>query len=177
MSKMDIKVNTEIKKILARRNIPIHDGVCFLVSLYYGLNPSFIPKELERKVLASGIVTKDYSTEQITWLVPLLEESVTGFEWVGAWMDLFKEVNPDRRGVKREVITRMKRFFVNNPSVRTEDVVDATKLYLKGVNEARFCKKSHKFIYEIDGTSMLTDFVEQLKKRKASEQVYKSDII
>ena len=136
-----------------------------------------MPKELERKVLACGIVSKDYKTNDIVWLMPLFEESVTGFEWVTDWMDLFKSVNPSRRGVKKEVMTRMKRFFINNPTIRAQDVVEATKLYLKGVDNAQYCKSSHKFIYEIDGTSMLLGFVGQLETDKARTQIYKDDII
>lgn len=177
MSRIKVEVNSAIKQALKTKNISIHDGISFLLCLYYGVQPSFIPKELERKILASGIVTKDYSNDEIKWLIPLFEETITGYEWISSWMDMFKAINPDRRGVKKEVLTRMKKFFINNPAIRKEDVVEATKLYLKGVDNPKYCKKSHKFIYEIDGTSMLLDYVEQSNKLKERTHKYSSDII
>ena len=88
-------------------------------------------------------------------------------------MDLFKAKNPERRGVKADVLKRMKKFFVNNPSVRKDEVFQATENYLKNVSEPIYCKKSHKFIYEIDGTSMLKDYVDGLSR---AEEVKRADL-
>lgn len=175
--RMIVNFNSEIKKILISKSIPVHDGFSFLLCLYYGTQPSYTPKELERRVFATGIISKDYTNNTIKWKLPLFEDTETGFEWVKEWMDLFKEVNPERRGVKADVLKRMKKFFVNNPSIRKDDVFEGTKLYLRGVSEAKYCKKSHKFIYETDGVSMLLDFVEQHLKRKETSNIYNSDII
>ena len=177
MSRIRVEVNSEIRKILANKTIPIHDGVGFLLCLYYGVHPSYVPKELERRILACGIVSKDYSTDEVIWIVPLFEETIIGFEWIGDWMDLFKAVNPGRRGVKSEVLRRMKTFFMNNPTVRMQDVMEATKLYLKSVEEAKYCKKSHKFIAEGDGTSMLLDYVQQAEVLKSRIIRYNKDVI
>jgi len=175
--KIMLNFNMEIKDIFRRRNIPIHDGVTYLLCLHYGIDPSFIPNDFKKKILSLGIVTKDYTTDLIKWIKPLFEESEGGYEWIPAWMDLFKEVNPGRRGVKKDVLIRMKRFFVNNPSVRKDEVIKATKNYLKSVDKAMYCKKSHKFIEEIDGTSMLADYVGQLEVEQARQAIYKDDII
>lgn len=179
MSKKQITldINSEIRTIFSSKGIPIHDGVAYLLCAYYGLRPSYIPEELERRILSSNIITKDYSSDTIKWLVPLFEEQETGFEWVTEWMDLFKEVNPTRRGVKSDVLRRMKKFFVNNPSVRKDEVMKATKDYLRSISDPIYCKKSHKFIYELDGTSMLKDFVEKLVKDQEVEDIYDEDII
>lgn len=175
--KITLKFNTEIRGIFNRSSIPIHDGVAYLLCLHYGVDPSFIPEELKRKVLSTGIVTKDYSNDTVKWVKSLFEETETGFEWIGEWMDLFKSVNPERRGAKATVLTRMKRFFTNYPHVRVEEVMEATKTYLRSVDDPKYCKKSHKFISEIDGSSMLLDFVESLPMHRAAEQTYKDDII
>ncbi len=177
MSRITLEINSEIKDIFTRKGISIHDGIAYLMCLYYGISPSYIPSELERKVLACGIVTKDYDADETVWKVPLFEEQETGFEWIGEWMDLFKMINPERRGAKRYVLTRMKRFFVNNPSIRKEDVFAATNLYLNSVDNPKYCKKSHKFIYEQDGSSMLQDYVEQAKRKKEINHRYTDDII
>lgn len=160
-NKIALEVNSEIIRLLKSKNISSHDGICYLLTIYYRLTPSFIPKELENQILCLGIVNKDYENDVIVWKINLFEEQITGFEWVTEFMDLFGKVNPERKGVKSDVLNRMKKFFMNNPSIRKDDVLKATKSYLKGIDNPIYCKKSHKFIYEIDGTSMLFDYVER----------------
>jgi hypothetical protein len=174
--KIALEFNSEIKGIFNKSSISIHDGLSYLLCLYYGTDPSYIPKELERKVLSTGIVTKDYSNDELKWNVGLFEET-ENVEWISDWMDMFKQVNPERRGVKADVLRRMKKFFVNNPSIRKEDVLEATRMYLKTIDNSIYCKKSHKFIYEQDGSSMLLDYVERIPKNRAVEQTYKDDVI
>lgn len=177
MSKIKLEINTEVRRIFNSKGISIHDGMAYLLCLYYGIEPSYIPESLERKVLACGIVTKDYSSDTVVWKIPLFNEQETGFEWIGDWMDLFKKVNPERRGTKQFVLTRMKRFFVNNPSIRKDEVFSATEHYLKTVDNPKYCKKSHKFIYEQDGSSMLFDYVDQLKRKNDSMNSYTEELI
>lgn len=162
-------INSEVKNILKEGRINYEDGVTYLVTLHYNLKPSFIPEDLQKRILALNIVNVDYSNNTIKWLIPLFEEGENGFEWIGEWMDLFKKINPERRGVKADVLRRMKKFFVNNPAVRKDDVFKATITYLKSINEPMYCKKSHKFIYEQDGSSMLLDFVNRAKELKGFE--------
>jgi len=169
--------NSEIREIFRRYSIPLHDGLSYLLCLYYGTDPSFIPESLESKVLATRIVTKDYETGEVKWNVSLFEETESGFEWIGEWMDLFKKVNPERRGTKADVLRRMKKFFVNNPSVRSEDVFEATKMYLKTIKDPVYCKKSHKFIYEQDGSSMLLDYVERIPDNRKVTKMQNDDFI
>ena len=68
-------------------------------------------------------------------------------------------------------------FFVNNPSVRKDEVFQATENYLKSVSEPIYCKKSHKFIYEIDGTSMLKDYVDGLSRAQEVKRADLEDVI
>lgn len=164
--RMTLEINSEVRDILISNHIPVHDGISYLLCLYYGTVPSFIPQELERKVLATNIVTKDYKTDDLKWNKNLFEEGESGFEWIGEWMDLFKNVNPERRGTKADVLRRMKKFFVNNPSVRKEEIFEATNNYLRGVSDPIYCKKSHKFIYEMDGSSMLLDYVQNIETKR-----------
>lgn len=177
MSRISFNVNSEIKTILDRKSIPRHDGITYLLCLHYGLDPSFIPEEFKRRVLASGIATIEFPSGTVKWNTPLFNEQEIGFEWVSEWMDLFKAVNSGRRGVKSEVLKRMKRFFVNNPAIRKDDVFRATKKYLGEVTSPQYCKKSHKFIYEIDGTSMLLDYCSGLRTSSEEQTRYEEDII
>ena len=69
-----LEINPEIRTIFNSKGIPIHDGVAYLLCLHYGLSPSYIPEELSRKILATNIVTKDYSSDTIKWNINLFEE-------------------------------------------------------------------------------------------------------
>lgn len=177
MSKSGLIVNSTINEKLTAKRIPIHDGLVYLLCLHYSLDPSYISEELKRKVLASGIATIEYPSGTVKWNIPLFEEQEIGFEWISEWMDLFKAVNSGRRGVKAEVLKRMKRFFANNPSVRKDDVFRATNKYLGEVSNPVYCKKSHKFIYEIDGTSMLLDYVTSLETQERENTRFEEDVI
>lgn len=163
--KIILNFNSKVKEELTSKGINIHDGLAYLMCLHYGIEPTYIPEPLKRKILACNIVSKDYNSNTIVWKETLFEESIKGFEWVGDWMDLFKQVNPARRGTKKFVLTRMKKFFINNPEVRTDDVMAATKKYLGTIENPTFCKSSHKFIYEADGSSMLESYVELIKSQ------------
>jgi hypothetical protein len=177
MSKqITLNFNSEVKNLFIKHNISVHDGLGYLMCLYYSISPTYIPKELERKILSTSIVTKDYEHDSIKWNISLFEETETGFEWISDWMDLFKSVNPERRGTKADVLRRMKKFFVNNPSIRKDEIFEATKIYLLSISSPQYCKKSHKFIYEIDGSSMLGDYVEQLLERKG-DTTFNDDVI
>jgi len=166
-NKIKAEFNPVIKEILTSSNILLNDGLTYLLAIHFGTNPSYIPEELKRKVLATNILTKDYSNGEVKWKVPLFDGQDIGFEWIVDFMNLFSEVNPTRRGTKSLVLTRMKKFFVNNPSIRSQDVMEATKLYIKNVNDPKYIKMSHKFIYE-QGGSMLEDWIENYEKSKNS---------
>lgn len=161
--KVQMEFNSQIKGIFEIHNIPLTEGLSILLDLYYGLTPSYVPQDLKRKVLSCGILNYSYGTSTVEWNTPLFEEQVTGFEWITEYMNLFRDVNASRRGVKKDCLVRMKRFFVNNPAVRVEDVMRATRQYLKTLNNPTYCKMSHKFIYEQDGTSMLASYLETSK--------------
>ena len=169
--------NSKVKEELQRKGVSLQDGLSYLICIYYDMFPTYVPAALETKILSANIITKDYASGTIKWKMSLFEEQETGFEWVKEWMDLFKSVNPERRGVKADVLRRMKKFFANNPSVRKEQVFKATETYLKSVDHPMYCKKSHKFIYEQDGSSMLLDFVQNIGEADKQTKSTFDDII
>ena len=174
--KMQLTINTDIKVLLQNNNIPLQDGVAYLLCLYYSLDPSFIPDILKTKVLSIGIVSKDYESGILIWKEDLFEESIGNFEWIEDWMQLFKNKNPARRGNKREVLKRMKKFFTNNPQATPDSVLIATKQYLNGT-QGSYIRMSQRFIYEQDGSSMLESYLEALNKKKKNISGYSEDII
>jgi len=117
------------------------------------------------------IFNRDTKTNEVKWLVPLFGDDDKGLEWVTEWMNLFKEVNPERRGSKKDVIDRFDRFFKQYPLFTKNEIFNATKYYLNGLRDPQYCKKSHKFIYDIEG-SMLLDHLEVLQKSQEANNLF-----
>lgn len=161
---MKLNINEEIKKALIKNKISVTEGISALIILYYDLEPSFIPDDLYKKLYASEILTKDYSKDIFIWKIPLFEEQVNNYDWIKEWMNLFSEVNKERRGVRATVFKRMQDFFKTYPEYTPEDVLEGTKLYFRHLQDPQYCKKSHKFIKEQDGTSLLKEWVETYKE-------------
>lgn len=158
-------LNKEIKEELSKYKIPYEEGVLCLLALYYGLDkplPSIIPEILFKKVLATGIVI--YDKGSLTWKVPLFETQEINFAWVADFRTIFKKLNPDRAGSLNTCLSRMKKFFSENPSVRSSDVMGALSLYLKSVKDPQYLITSHKFIYDGAGASRNSHLEEWLEK-------------
>lgn len=160
------KYNPVLIEVLKDNNLPINDSLAVLTLMHFNLKPSFLDKLLVAQILSIGIVTMDYSSKTFEWKYGLFEDTQTGYEWVTEWMDLFKAVNPDRRGSKPAVVKRMKEFFVTYPKYRVDDIMRATKSYLSSVTDPRYCKTSQKFIKEQDGSSMLLEQLEKIQESR-----------
>ena len=167
-----MKINPEINTVLKTFNIPVNDGISYLLSIYYDVKPSYTPLSLIEKMNRTRILVLDEASKTLDWNVPLFEEQVTGFEWVKEWIEEFGRINKDRKGTYRNVAARMKTFFVNNPAIRQDEVIEATKMYLRTVTQPVYLKTSHKFIYEGQGAekvSHLLEWVNRYKEMTASE--------
>lgn len=160
-------LNPRIKSIFASFNIPIADGYAYLLSIYYDVKPSYTPVELVEKIKRTRILVFDEQSKTLNWIIPLFEEQVIGFEWVKDWIDKFEAINKDRKGTYKSVAARMKTFFVNNPSIRQDDVMGATDLYLRTIINPTYLKTSHKFIYEGVGAEKISHLLEWIEKYKS----------
>lgn len=162
-------INPKIKEILKEANIYYDDALCYLLAVYYGHRPTFIPDTLRLKVNATKIVERDNKGEY-KWNLPLYEGGETAFEWVKTeYVPLFKEVNSDRGGKVRESTSRMKKFFAENPKYRKEDVLEATKMYLFNTSP-KYVMFPHYFIEKgkgLDKTYTLLDWLEKLEISKS----------
>ena len=165
-------INPEISTVLRTFNIPVDDGIAYLLAIYYNVKPSYTPLVLVEKLNRTRILVLDEKSKTVDWNVALFEEQVTGFEWVNGWIEEFGNINKDRKGTYKSVAVRMKTFFVNNPSIRQDEVVEATRMYLRTVTQPVYLKTSHKFIYEGQGAekiSHLLEWVNRYKEMTASE--------
>ena len=158
-------INTSINKRLREYNISVNDGISYLLSLYYGHVSEYFPEDFIRKLNITKIFELDKS-KTLHWNIPLFEEQITGFEWTSEWMELFENINKDRKGVKNYVVARMKKFFSEYPEYRVDDIMGATKMYIRNLDKPMYLKSSHKFIMEGQGAerySMLLEWCEKYK--------------
>jgi len=178
MKKLRLEINPEIKTLLIKNKIPVEEGISYLILNYYHLNPSFIPNDLINKINILNIFTKDYVSNTLTWNINLFEEDLGKFDWIVKWMDEFKKINSARRGVKTDVLKRMKDLFMNNPDLTVDEVFMATKKYFNTLDSPKYLKKSHKFIMEDGKNSLLMDYVYKIREERVSElKINKDELI
>lgn len=162
---MRLEINEKIKLLLKDNSIRLDDGITYLLSIYYGLSPTYIPDTIRAKVNSLNIFTIDYVGNFVTWKEPLFDNIENNFEWVGDYMDLFKVINPDRRGVKKIVIKKFKEFLRDNPFTSVDEIFEATKLYISTVTKPEYIMMSQYFINK-DGGSMLEEYLHKIRENK-----------
>jgi hypothetical protein len=154
-------INEEILEILKEFNIPRDDGICYLISLYYGYTPSYIPGDLKVKLNMTGIYR--VVNNDIDWKVGLFKGQETAFEWVRGYCDMFKESNPSRGGKVRETTARLKKLFAKNPDIRKDEVIGATKMYLLN-SDSTYIRFPHYFVEKGEGASKTSDLLDWIDK-------------
>lgn len=142
-----MKINPQIAQALEQFNISKEDGVSYLLSVYFDCRPSYTPPILVQKINTTNIlgISKD---KEILWNIPLFtnEEDSDKWNWVIEWNAQFTHINSTRRVPDKDVIKRMKAYFADNPDVRKEEVIGATKLYIGTVTSATYLISAHYFI-------------------------------
>ena len=143
-----MEINQQIRDLLDSFGINQEDGLSYLLSVYFECRPSYTPTILIQKLNATNILGIGASRELI-WNIPLFIASVEAdnkWDWVKAWNQSFGDINPKRKGSDKDCIIRMKKFFSENPEVRKEDVIGATKLYFNSLSSRDYLTSSHYFI-------------------------------
>ncbi len=160
-----MKINETIKDILKEYKIDPKDGIPFLLGVYYGYIPSYVPPGLQQKIIATGIVKG--SLADLTWSIPLFEEQMTAYGWVKDYVAVFKKLNPDVPGSVTESTRRFKRFFAMNPQYTVEDIKGAVNLYIKSLNDPKYISWPHYFINK-DGNSLLEAWLDTYMQTKGA---------
>jgi hypothetical protein len=160
-------VNPQIKSVLQQFNIPVEDGLAYLLSIYFDCRPSYTPTLLVQRMNVTNILGID-ANRQVIWHIPLFEkgDSEDKWQWVFEWNTSFKAINKLRKASDKDVLIRMKAFFADNPDVRKEEVIGATKLYFNSLTSAEYLITSHYFISKgvgRDRTSALYEWVEKYR--------------
>lgn len=174
-----MKFNPQIKDIFVQNNINYDEGMLYLLSIYFNLNID--EKKFEesiKQVNFTKIVERNYSTIpfSIVWNVPLFEGMQTNilWEWVTDYRNMFKNIRPDRASTINICLARMKNFFSTHPSVRKEDVMEATRMYLSTVKDPAYLVSAHYFIKKdkgINEASKLEEFLDILSERSKTVSI------
>ncbi len=166
-----LKINDKIVKILEDHHIGVDIGLSLLFVQYFNKGVShFASSDDILKLNACGIYRINPDTKKMEWVVPfIIEDEIKGsFSWVSdEYRKLFIDVNPSKRGDKKSCITRMKKFFSENPDVRKEEVIEATKMYLKNT-DSDFIRFPHYFITKGVGADRTSDLLEWIELYRES---------
>lgn len=162
MTKIKLDFNPEVSEILTKNNVPVDDGKVFLLCKYLNLKPSYFPEALENKISSLGFYTIDYTKNKITWKIDLFGESAEGFEWVKEYIEMFAKRNSLRRNSLNTVLPKIKKLLLNNPSIGSRDILEATKIYLNET-DPKFIMESQYFISK-NNVSKILDYIERLPK-------------
>ena len=172
-------INEKVLEVLDEFKIPRDDALCYLVSLFYGYSPSYVPDSLKQKLNTTKIyVVDNMAKNSYKWNVPLFDNQITAFDWVKTEYNvLFKEVNQERSGFIKESVLRLKKLFAKNPEIRKDDVLNATKFYLANT-DSKYIMSCHYFIEKgtgLDKTETLLTWIDRYKERELLE-INKSQI-
>lgn len=161
-------INEEIIEVLKEYSIKKDDGICYLLSLFYGYKPSYIPNELKIKVNITKIVVDKGGN--LHWNVPLFDGQETTFDWVEKeYIEMFHNKNPKKGRYKRECIGRMKKLFAKDPSIRKEEVIGATVLYLSETDPT-YIRKPHFFIEKGVGVNKIQDILDWIDRYREAQE-------
>lgn len=160
-----------------------NEAILYLLSIYYDLSPCLCFRdEITRKVNLTKIVDRDYQTintnslsNLVKWNVNLFQaEEIVDVNW--EWVDkeyrrIFRDIRIDAGGDKSGCISKMKKFFSQNPEVRKVDILEAANRYIlpfkNNVENKKYMQRADYFISKVmDGAkgSRLEQYLEIIKK-------------
>jgi hypothetical protein len=169
-----MQINNEIIQKLKDFEISVDDGLAFLLCVYHKLTPSVFSEKLTTKIYTTGILTvlKEEKSQaySVVWNISLFSDNDNfgNFNWVVTdYMSLFIEANPKKRGNQKSTVNNMKRFFSENPHIRKEEVIEATKMYIHNT-DSTYIREPQYFIRKGAGSSAIKDLEDWIEKYKIS---------
>lgn len=165
-----MEINQEIRDRIKDIGIPENDGVAYLLSVYFECIPSTTSRVLIKQMQMTKILS--IVDKKLHWQVPLFadetKEPEDKWNWVVTeYRELFKSVNQKRTGPKNSSVSRMKRFFADNPDVRKEDVIGATKMYIRNLSSPEYITSAHYFIFKGTGVNKISGLEDWVDKYKS----------
>jgi hypothetical protein len=130
-------------------------------------NSSLISSNHRAKLENTGIFKFNPTSNSITWNIPLWEEETT--TWIkNEYCSLFQDIG--KKPYPKECTKRMITFLKKNPDVTKEEIITATKAYIR-TQDTRFIREPHYFINKGVGSQMISDlynYIEQLRQENTS---------
>jgi len=164
------RVNGRVIDLVDGLGIRRDDALGCLITLYYHVRPGYVPPSVKGALEGAGIFT-DGPDGMVTWHVPLFEGAETAFGWVrDEYCALFREVSPDRPVYAAESLRRMKKFFAEHPDIRKDEVMAATRMYLRAT-DPNFVRQPNYFISKGGGADRqdpLLNWVERYREEVAA---------
>ena len=118
---------------------------------------------LQQRAIELGIIR--IVNGEIEFLIPLIakeEEIDKVWLWVKTeYLQMF--VEQGKQGIFKESLSRMKKFFSENPDVRKDEVIGATQLYIKNTDR-KFIRQPHYFISKGVGYEKISDLLLWVEK-------------
>lgn len=167
------KLNPKLSLMLKEQKIDITEGTLALLGLTHGLEVTTIIKEdTINKLVLKGFIERVYTSSTkkhyVQLNVPVYEKQEIEWAWVEKeFMKLFVNMKPTIAMLYDETKKRMIKFFQENPSVRKDDVIRATKLYLSEIDDVTYLQAPHYFIRKDKGiaqTSRLKAYLDKLSR-------------
>lgn len=180
------KFNPAIFDKFEEYNITDTDSaILYLLSVYYDIRSNCLPDEVVKQVNISKIIERNFADLNggITWNIPLFlegtsEEKNEKWAWVEEYRKKFQSLKPEARGDRKGTLTKMQKFFAENPDVRVDEVMKAADLYLQpfktGGQAVTYIQQADYFISKInkgDKSSRLTTYVEMVREKAAKETI------
>ena len=153
----------QLKQVMNTFNIDYDEGVLYLLSIYFGLQINEVRFEKTiKQINFSKIVEFDFENDCIKWNIKLFKEekNENEWEWLEEYRSLFISIRKDCGGSLTAIKERMKEFFKKNKNTTKEDVIAATKMYLRNVNDIQYLQQADYFIKKGTGSN-ITSKLEQ----------------
>lgn len=142
------------------------DMIGYLICIYHNIYPTYLPlPEIESEAVRIGLIKTE--NQKASFLIPLYtadknEELEEKWKWIiKEYIPLFKEV--DKSSSPKEVVPRMKKLFYENPDIRVDEIIGASKMYIRNTNN-KYIREARYFIYKGVGTDKVSDLLTWIEK-------------
>lgn len=173
-------LNPKIKELSEEHGIPADITFLILFYLQHNLYDDLfeqIYKEEMKSLDFLGIVRRNYEDNTTEFMIPLYVTSDENkeWEWVLEFRQLFVNTRRDAGGSPNACITKMKKFFATNPSVRTEECMKAAKLYISTVSDPKYLQRCDYFITKTinknEKMSRLEEYLAIIKEEESKQEL------
>ena len=168
-----MKINEKLIQTLETHNIAVNTGLMCLLGIYFNINYEKLYDScpLIQTTIAQlnscGIYEYQMVEDAVIWHIPLFDDQAVtdDWEWLHDYQNLFRNVRKDCAGTFINVKKKMMKFFQDHPTVRVEDIMEATTMYIKQVNDPRYLQRADYFIKKLGpiSQSRLEEYLEIIK--------------